>query len=181
MSRNVQLVLVCEDSQQETFARRFLNKAGWPTRRMRVEKAPTGQGSGEQFVRESFPTELAAYRAKAHQVGQALVVFIDGDDKGMAARLAQLDDICTSEGIDPRKVGERVGIFVPTWRIETWFAYLDGTEADETKNNYPRLDRPRECQRHVNALCEMCQQGNLRQPAPPSLDAACKEYGERLK
>jgi len=179
MARNVQLVLLCEDTQQETFARRFLNKAGWSTRRMRVQRGQSG--SAEQFVRERYPMELSAYRSKAHQVDQALIVLIDGDNRGMAGRLDQLAAACEGENIELRKDGERVAIFVPTWRIETWFAYLDGTDIDETKSNYPRLDRPRDCQRHVNALYEMCHQGNLRQPAPQSLDAACEEYRERLK
>lgn len=179
MARNVQLVLLCEDTQQEAFARRFLNKAGWSTRRMRVERGQSG--SAEQFVRERYPMELGAYRSKAHQVDQALIVLIDGDNRGVAGRLDQLAAACRGENVEPRKEAERVAVFVPTWNIEAWFAYLDGTNIDEAQGNYPRLDRARECQRHVNALHEMCQQGSLRQPTPPSFDAACKEYGERLK
>ena len=49
------VVLLCEDSQQEAFARRFLVRAGWHPRALRVEKSPQGRGSGEQWVRDRFP------------------------------------------------------------------------------------------------------------------------------
>jgi len=97
MSRNVHLVLVCEDSQQESFALRFLKRAGWSTRRIRVEKAPAGRGSGEHFVRERYPVELSAYRAKAHLVDQALIVVIDGDNRGVSGRIDQLTTACSGE------------------------------------------------------------------------------------
>ena len=181
MSRNVQLVMICEDRQHEVFARRFLDRAGWSTRRLRVEMAPPGRGSAEQFVRERFPVELLAYRSKHHQVGQAVIVLLDGDDQGVAARLRQLAGACESRGVQPRQGDERVGLFVPTWNIETWLAYLDGKTVDENRDDYPRLDRPRDCQRHVDCLHDMCKQGALRRPSPPSLDAACKEYRQRLQ
>ncbi len=180
MSRNVQLVLICEDRQHEVFARRFLNRAGWSTRRMRVEMIPPGRGSAVQFVQERFPIELSAYRSKRHQVGQAAIVLLDGDDQGVAARLQQFAKACESRGVQPRQYGERVAFFVPTWNIETWLAYLDGESVDENRKDYPRLARPRDCQRHVDQLHQMCEQGALRQPSPPSLDAACEEYRQRL-
>jgi hypothetical protein len=180
MSRSVQLVLLCEDTQHETFARRFLEKAGWATRRLRVEKSPKGRGAAAQFVRERFPTELAAYRSNRNRVAQALVVFIDGDKTGVADRLKELDKACEGEQIEPRKQDDNVVIIVPTWNIESWLAYLDGTTVDESKDDYPRLDRPRDCQKHVDQLYEMCQKNALRQPAPGSLVAACDEYGKRM-
>ena len=65
VSRRVQLVLLCEDKQQEAFARRFLKATGWETHAMRVEKAPVGRGAGEQFVRERFARELKAHRTRS--------------------------------------------------------------------------------------------------------------------
>lgn len=180
MSRNVQLVLICEGQQDEVFARRFLHRAGWDKRRLRVERLPDG-GAGEQFVRERFPIELSAYRSKRHQVQQALLVLLDGDNQGVAARLRQLAAACESKGIQPRQDGERVAFFVPTWNIETWFAYLDGETVDQNRKNYPSLVPRRDCQRHVDRLRQMCEQGALRQPSPSSLDAACEEYRQRLQ
>ena len=181
MSRRVQLVLLCEDRQHETFARRFLEKAGWPTRRLRVEIAPPGRGSAERFVRRRFPTELKAYRSNRHRVAEGLIVMLDGDNKGVKGRLDELIEACQSGGITPRQQDERVAVFIPTWRIETWLAYLSGSDVYESKSDYPRLDRPRDCQAHVNELYQMCQHGALRQPSPPSLNAACEEYQTRLR
>ncbi len=177
MSRKVQLVLLCEDSQHEAFVRRFLKKAGWNTRSLKVEKAPQGRGAGEQFVRKRYPVELAAQRRR--HAAQALVVMIDGDVAGVTARLQTLNETCIAQKIAVRAADEPVAVFVPTRNIETWFAYLDGTQIDETQQ-YPRLAKERECKEHVEALHAMCQAGQLRQPAPASLQAACNEY-ERLR
>ena len=178
MSRQVQIVLLCEDQQHEVFLRRFLSSVGWETRGMRVVKAPGGQGSAEQFVRQQFPGELRAQRSRP--VSQALVAMIDGDTHGVEGRLEQLNEACRASGVDVRGQGERVAVFSPTWRIETWFAYLSGATVDETKSDYPRLTRERECQPHVDALTEMCRAGTLRPPSPPSLERACVEYRVRL-
>lgn len=180
VSRKVQLVLLCEDLQHESFARRFLKKAGWDTHRLRVEKGPPSKGSAEQFVRTSFPKELIAYRNRKQHVEHALVFFIDGDQRGVAGRLADLDNECKKQGVAPRLPDEKVAIFVPTWNIETWLAYLDDQRVTESQPNYRKLARERDCQPLVESLYQMCQRGRLRQPAPSSLLAACDEYQSRL-
>jgi hypothetical protein len=109
-------------------------------------------------------------------VAQGLIVMRDGDAQGVDARIKELMAACQAQGVEPRKDDDTVAIFIPTWNIETWLAYLGGTDVDEGERNYPRLARPRDCQPLVNELHEMCQQGVLRQPAPPSLEAACIEY-----
>ena len=179
MSRQVQLVLLCEDNQHEAFVRRFLAEMGWDNRSMRVVKAPGGRGSGEQYVRERFPVELEAQRSR--HVNQALVVMMDGDNQGVGARLNQLDEACQGANIRRRTRDERVAVFIPTWNIETWLAYLDGAQVDEERFNYRRLDRERECQRHVEELARMCRARELRTPSPLSLDAACDEYRTLLE
>jgi hypothetical protein len=180
MSRNVQVVILCEDRQHEALARRFLARAGTQFRVQRVERSPKGRGSGEQFVRERYPKELAYYRARKHRVGQALVVVVDADMSGVAARIEQLETANVEAKGEPRRAEERVAIFVPARNIETWFAYLDGQTVNQT-DEYRRLERERDCQRHVDALYEMCQRKALRAPAPPSLEAACVEYQSRLQ
>ena len=176
MSRNVQIVLLCEDRQHESFGRRFLEKAGWTKRQIRVERAPKGRGAGEQFVRIRFPRELAEYRRRMHHVSVALLVMVDGDSHGVERRIEELNAACRERDIPCREPGEKVLVFVPTWQIETWLAYLGGETVDEEKPDYPRLPRPRECRPHVNSLAAMCRSGGLRQPAPSSLVTACTEY-----
>jgi len=179
MSRNVNVVILCEDQQQEVFARRFLVCRGYNRRRFRVERNSDGRGSGEQYVRVRFPKELETYRERSHHVQQALVVVIDADRLGVPARLDQLERACDEAGMVRRREKERVPVFVPARNIETWLAYLEGKEVDE-QTKYPKLERPRHCQRYVDRLYEMCQQRELRQPAPPSPEAACDEYRSRL-
>ncbi|MBX9788740.1 MAG: hypothetical protein K2Y37_07470 [Pirellulales bacterium] len=173
MSRNVQVVILCEDRQHEAFARRFLDRMGIGARLLRVSKSPQGRGSAEQFVGEQFAKELEYYRARSHRVEQALVVKVDADRFDVAERVSRV------EGHSTRRDGERVAIFVPARNIETWLSYLDGQSVDET-NSYPRLRRESDCRKHVDVLIGMCQRQQLRQPAPPSLEAACKEYLARL-
>ena len=176
MKRKVQIVLLCEDTQHEAFVRRFLEEAGWSTRRLRVEKAPGGRGSAEQFVRVHFPRELGAYRRRRGAVAQALIVILDGDKKGAQRRHAELDEACRANRMDIRQLDERVLVLVPTWNIETWIAYLGGQTVDEARRDYPRLPRARECQPHIETLAAMCRDRTLREPAPPSLESACAEY-----
>ena len=126
VSREVQIVLLCEDRQHQAFVERFLESVGRLTRkakrRLRVEKASQGQGSAERFVRERFPKELAEYRRRRNRVSVALVVMLDGDAAGVAGRLDELDAACAEQGTPARRFDEDVFVFVPTWRIETWLA-----------------------------------------------------------
>ena len=172
-------MLLCEDKQQSTFVYRFLIKMGWRKDQIRIRSAKPGKGSAEQYVRDRYPKELVEHRNAS--VSQALMVMMDGDNRGISGRMAELDDACTKAETSPRTQKEPdVIVFIPTWSIETWLAYLDGETVDETKRDYPRLPRPRDCARHVDALVRMCCSRNrdreLWKPAPASLDAACRAY-----
>ena len=175
LTRNVRVVLVCEDTQHEVFVRRFLRDMGWKVRDIRVEKAPQGRGSGEQFVRENYPSELRSLRGKPGR--RALIAVVDGDKRGVDGRLADFERACVEQGVPSRRDEETVLLFVPTWAIETWLAYLDGNIVDESHPGYPRLAHESECQSHVEVLAGMCRERALRLPAPLSLVAACGEYG----
>ena len=179
MARNANVVILCEDRQQEAFARRFLKRAGYNPRRFRVEISPKAKGSAEQFVRLQFPKELEYYRSKQHKVGQLLIAVTDADRQDVADRIRQIHQQVKEADMEERQIDEKVAIFVPSRNIETWLAYLDGQTVNED-DTYPKLDHEGECQRHVDSLYEMCQQGSLRLPSPPSLDGACREYRDRL-
>ncbi len=176
----VKYVLVCEDQQHETFARRFLWGTGLVTNpyQLRVERSPGGRGAADRFVQEEYVKELAFIR-RTH-VATTLIVLADGDAVGVNKRLRRLDEACERQGVAVRAAEEKVAVFIPTWNIETWLAYLDGQTVDEGRRNYRRLARPRDCRPHVRVLVEMCQRGKLRPPAPESLVAACEEY-ERVR
>ncbi len=178
MSRDVDVVLLCEDRQHAAFARRFLEKRGWSRKRLRAIINPSGHGAGEQFAREHFPSELERLRRRA--ASGMLVVMIDGDASGPAARKKALDEACRRLGVEPRRPDEAVAVFVPTWRIETWLAYLDGRGVDETDRYVRKLPRQRDCRPHVAELVKMCGRRQLREPVPPSLQDACEEFNTRL-
>ncbi len=184
MSRPAEIVLVCEDRQQETFVRRFLkrhfaNEARELSHRLRVERAQVGRGAADQFVLERFPREVAAYRRLGGKRQTRLLVMIDGDSLGVECRTQRLATACREKQIEPRKDTEQIVVLVPTWNIETWLFWLDGHEVNETRKDYPKLRREGACQPQVNALVKMCQSGELRHPAPPSLVAACSEFNQR--
>ena len=174
--RRVQYVLVCEDQQHEAFGRRFLQYMGHVThaRQIRVKSSPFGKGAGDRFVLETYAKELEAGR-RSH-VDRTLIVIIDGDNTGVDGRLRQLDEATRRRGIGGRSPADQVAIFIPTWNIETWLAYLDGESVDEKLKNYAKLGRPRDCQPHVQKLAAMCRRRELRSPVPDSLLAACREY-----
>ena len=157
------ITVLCEDKQHEAFIRRFFKRR--KQRPYFVQRS--GGGAGDQFVRNTYPVYLDAVRKR----GGMLVVMIDGDNYGIEQRHRQMDDACRQRNISARNSGDKIAIFVPTRNIETWFAYLDGRRVNET-DAYPRLERQRECSRHVNALAQMCEKGNLRRPSPASLQAA---------
>ena len=172
--RRVRGVLLCEDSQHEAFALRFLRKAGWDRRGLRVVMAPPGKGSAAAFVQRQFPLELGESRRR--HSAKSLVVMVDGDERGLRGRLEDLARACRAQGVASWQEDGGAYVFVPTRSIESWLAYLDGAlDVDETKA-YPRLERAGECQRHVEVLHRMCDRSQLRQPAPPSLEHACEEY-----
>lgn len=175
MSRNVRIVLLCEDDQHVTFAKKLLQALGWRLRDFRIEQSPSGRGSAEQFVRERFPIELRGLRSKRGEKAY-LVVMIDGDDKGVANRRASLNAACAEQRLAAPSGDDQVLVCVPTWNIETWLAYLDGHVVDESKRDYPRLTRPRDCVRHVQVLADMCSRNTLRSPFPPSLEDTCTQY-----
>lgn len=173
--RRVKLVLLCEDSQHEAFARRFLQGMGWNTRELRVEKSPSSSGSAEQWVRQRFPLELKVYRRRRQQAASALMTIIDADLKTGQDRMAEFEYECTTREIPFRKNDEAVAIVIPKRNIETWIHYLNGYEVND-RDSYSRLDRERDCRPAVSQLVGLCRSTGLAPDAPPSLTAACEEY-----
>ena len=184
MSRPAEIVLLCEDRQQETFVRRFLKGHSGPrarevSRRLRVEMAHPGRGAADHYVLERYPHEVAAYRRQSAKRETRLLVMIDGDSAGVGGRTQQFDQACRDHRIEPRKDSERILILVPTWNIETWLSWLTGREVEETRKDDPKLANPSDCDPGVKVLVTMCRSGELRHPAPPSLAAACAEFNRR--
>jgi hypothetical protein len=177
MSKRVQVVILCEDDQQENFARTYLKSRG--KQLCYVVKCPAGKGDAARFVSARYPAELEARRRDS--VHRSLAVILDEDTLGVARRQKQLDDCCREEGIDPRRADDRVGIFIPARNIETWLRYLEGQEVNDTKDYSPRgSHKPISCKFHIERLGQLCVAGALPEAAPPQLKAACGEVGRIL-
>ena len=177
--RRVRIVLLCEDTQQEAFARRFLKGMGWQTREMRIRKSPAARGSGEQWVRRQFPPELAEYRRRNARATSVLVAMLDADTVSLTARFDELREECAEKDLPFRQENERVAIIIPKRNIETWIHFLSGHEVNENAP-YPKLQRERDCGPSVVELLRLCATTELPDNAPPSLAAACREYNERI-
>lgn len=169
----VRITLLCEDSQTDSFVRRFLKHRNFRSRDIRTLPLTRGAGSGEQWVRERYPVELRAIRAVQNAY---LIVVTDADSRPTQERRAQLEAECEREGIPQRREDDRVLVIVPRRNIETWLAYLDGEDVDESCS-YPRLRREGDCAAHAGSLYRMCHETQRRrEPAPPSLLESCAEY-----
>jgi len=174
MTDYTSIVLLCEDRQQEVFARHFLMSRGIEKHQIYPDINPKGKGAGEQYVREKYPRYVKSYRKKANNLSNALVVLTDADNLTVQARLQRLDDELQKSGEPPRAPKERIGLFVPKRNIETWIHFLKNPPVNEEKV-YQKFHRDESvCKPYVTALAQ-----NYRQPlpetAPASLKTACRE------
>ncbi|SLM32089.1 conserved hypothetical protein [Desulfamplus magnetovallimortis] len=177
MNKYTQVIILCEDRQQEVFARFFLIQCGIEKRRIRSKIAPYGKGSGEQFVRESYAAEVVALRSKNY-LNVGLVVLIDADPgHDPDFRINELDDQLADKKIARRAIDEKIGVFVPKRNIETWIHYLKNPPVNEI-DAYPKLLKPGKCKPFVQNMAKS-RKKPLAQDAPNSLKCACAEI-ERL-
>jgi hypothetical protein len=176
MRQGVQVVILCEDLLHEVFARAFLYRRGFNRHDLRFVKAPTGHGDAKQCVRERLPIEIEALRRFAG--GRAVICLTDADNRTLDERRKTLDDCCHAQGIQPRQHGEPVFFLIPKWEIENWLVYLRDGFCDEELNTYDKY-RGRESDIYslVEKLADMCESQRLEKSPPPSLVAACREYG----
>jgi hypothetical protein len=177
--RQAQVTVLCEDRQQEVFARTFLIGRGFDGGRIRVRITPKGKQAGEQFVRESYPMEVKAYRSRKNHLSLCLVVILDADTSTVAERLSQLDAALEKHSQAKRQQEERIGVFVPRRNIETWIHYLQGDPVDEL-TKYSKLPHESECKADVQSFAQATLISGLSNDAPPSLQAACPEL-ERIQ
>lgn len=169
---SVEIVLLCEDQNTNTFVRRFLRGRQFKARDIRTLPPPHGSQSGEQWVRERYPTELKAIRSRQ---GAFLIVVIDADQHTTQERRSQLDEECRAQEVPKRTEKDPVILLVPRRNIETWFAYLGGESVDETQD-YGAW-KSKDARPFAEELYRMCHEAQrLRDPAPPSLEESCREY-----
>jgi len=176
--RKATLAIICEDTQQECFARRFLYGMGWNHRQLRVVKSPSGRGSGDKWVKEKYARELSNYR-QSH-VKYAFLTIVDGDTFGVQGRIQQFDNKCIELEIPVRTPSDKAAMIVPTRNIETWIRFLEGNRVDEI-SSYPKLRFESDCQAAVDTLLSYCKGSGLPLEAPDSLNSACVEFRTRIQ
>ncbi len=171
--KQTQIVILCEDRQQELFARKYFEARGINRRKITPIICPSGKQSGEQYVRERYTEEVKTFRRKQRE-NRALVVVIDADTQSVTNRLKQLDQQLETDNQPQRMHHERIAIFVPKRNIETWIAFASGEAVDETML-CRKLERESNCISHVQHLAnELCPRG-LPEKAPESRHTACNE------
>lgn len=182
--RRVQIVILCEDLQQDVFARHFLKKRGFAGL-FRSKICPPGSQAGEQYVRTQYPAEVKAYRQNRNRMSRnresiGLVVLIDADTGTLQERLNQLDRTLSEDSQQNRQPDEAIAIFIPNRNIETWIHYLQGETVDE-EIGYSKFEKNEAaCKPYVENLVEQCRSQNLLENAPDSLQAACGELQRLL-
>lgn len=132
MSRPSLVIVLVEDNRHQQFIRCYLRRVGLSAHAMRFLKSPSGRGSAEQWVRESFATEVRAYRARQARAETHFILLIDADNKTVKNRLAQLDQALKSEGVEPiNSRAEQIARLIPKRNVETWILVLNGFAVDE--------------------------------------------------
>jgi len=179
--RRIQLTILCEDQQQEVFARYFLIKRGFKPEKIRSRICSKGSQAAEQYVRVEYPKEVKSYRTKAKKSLKGLVVLIDADTKSPNQILQNLNNALIDSSQERRQPNEAIAIFIPKRNIETWIHYLQGESVDEETEFSKFTKNESACKTCVEKLANQCSQGDLDPQAPLSLTTACGELQRILR
>ncbi len=178
-NRRAQVIILVEDSQQETFIRSLLKIKGFGNRQIRCKKSPSGRGSAEQYVRENYSTEVKSYRARCTYQRQGLIVMIDADIQDVRKHFEELDEVLKQHGLEVRKPEETIAIFIPRMNVETWILFLRGDNVDEITDYTGRFHGTCGCYNEARAMITGCRDGfnkdGEKREAIPSLRDACPE------
>jgi len=135
--RIANIILLIEDTNQENLLRRYLQRLGHDNRTMRPLRAPSGKGSGEQYVRESYAAEVRAIRAQLTRTKACLIAMIDADAAEVDNRRQQFERALRDADEPPRGPAEPILNLIPRRNVETWILCLNAAAVEEA-NNYSR-------------------------------------------
>jgi hypothetical protein len=168
--------LLCEDRRHESLVADFCEALGYQI--VKRDIAPKARGAASGWVLANYAGAVRTLRALAHQRELGLIAVVDGDNVGVARRLASLDDELRSDGKSrrprPREPAEKIAVFVPTWSVETWLLWLAGHEEVVESRSFREDPRVRGCVRPGRALAEFVR---TERPGLASLEAARVEGG----
>jgi hypothetical protein len=175
MSSGVDVVILAEDERHRMLLHRHLRKRGYTHHKIRIcPWWPRFETPCLSFVKAEYPNQVQALRDKSHRVTAALLVVADADDKALAERLSEMDDLLDAAGKLRRQPDENIAVVVAKRNIETWMFFLEGNKVDE------ETDYKSRCRSLDNGATTLAF-ANLswpRQPmsedCPPSLQHACE-------
>jgi hypothetical protein len=151
--RIARIILLVEDINQETLLRRYLQQFGHDNRNMRPVKIAAGHGSGEQFVRERYSSEVRAIRAQLARTKACLIVVLDADTGSVGDRRHQLERALRDADETPRGASEPILHLIPKRNVETWILCLNSRDVDEvTDYRHDRRVDPESIKRAARTL-----------------------------
>lgn len=143
MSSPSLVFVLAEDQRQKQFISRFLTRAGFVPRQMRIEVSPSGQGSAEQWVRKNFARQARICRARNARASTGMFVLLDADSGSVQEHLHELDAALIAEE-QPKysSATDKIARLIPKWSIETWILFLNssGTAQSSFSEDKPYKD-----------------------------------------
>ena len=137
------IVLLVEDLHQDMLLRCYLRRHG-QVHNVRSQILPKGRGSGAQFVRERYASEVRSIRSQMTRTRACLIAMIDADVGPTGDRLRQLERALNDAGQQPRTREEPILNLIPKRNVETWILCLNSEGVDEVTDyrHDPRVDPP---------------------------------------
>jgi len=136
------VIVVVEDDRHRMLVYRYLCERGVGERELRIVRSPSGKGSAENWVRQTFVKEVNEYRNRESRAKTALIVIIDADAHSVQDRLNQLDQSLRDNGKHAiRTHREQIARLVPKRNVETWILCLNGEEVDEETDYKGKSDK----------------------------------------
>jgi hypothetical protein len=148
MTKPSQVIILVEDNRHQQLILRYLRRVGLELHAMRFVPSPPGTGSGEQWVREQFAQEVAAYRSRrAHAETKLICRHRRGHTQPSGAPGANGPGVqdASVRGLDINT--EQVARLIPKRNVETWILGLNEVQVDEvtdykrTHNDWAALIR----------------------------------------
>ena len=135
------IILLVEDLNHENLLRRYLRQLGHDNRQMRPVRTVPGRGSGEQFVRQSYASEVRSIRSQMARTRACLIAMIDADVGSTEDRLRQLERALRDADQPQRSPTEPILNLVPKRNVETWILCLNSTPVNEADDYHhdPRV------------------------------------------
>jgi hypothetical protein len=135
-SQRRRLHVLCEDDLHQRFVERLADRWSIGPRQRRINAAPKARGSASQYVLAHYVAAVEGWRAESHDANVGLLVVVDGDERGVAARRQQLAQALRDAQMDPIGPSDPVAVMVPTWHVETWIAWLCGHRPIDERTRY---------------------------------------------